>query len=407
VQNKTHTLLRVFDAGANTADIEAAVEASVALKRSREMPVIAEPPPAPAPAPAAAPIVDSVPVVDTIPGRTLFARVCALGMLVATLGVFAWAGMTLYYALSDSWVAPLRLSPQSDVVTSLRLQYERNLAELARIDAEVSRLDGELVAIDDAHKRLEMLRGAANATLMWQADVTRVESTGLATTAALLRRQRDQLAQVQVRQQGILARARKDLAAGLIDVSVMDREEQVADRLAVEITDVERQLAETKLKKSHARTTLQALDKRDLMATSRMPEVVEGNERDMRIEIELQRLGAEARGHRALRSAAVANLGNQRALLSELEARPLYRAMKSTTDVAFVPYDQLAGVTRGANVLACTWGVFACHAVGTIAEIMPGEVVTQDPWGELARGQYVVLKLDDKDAVYERVLRVR
>ena len=39
--------------------------------------------------------------------------------------------------------------------------------------------------------------------------------------------------------------------------------------------------------------------------------------------------------------------------------------------------------------------------------VLPGEVVTQDPWGEMARGQYAVLLLDDKDAVRERVLRVR
>jgi hypothetical protein len=48
-----------------------------------------------------------------------------------------------------------------------------------------------------------------------------------------------------------------------------------------------------------------------------------------------------------------------------------------------------------------------CHEVGRIAEVLPGEVVTQDPWGELARGQYAILALDDASAVRERVLRVR
>jgi len=51
--------------------------------------------------------------------------------------------------------------------------------------------------------------------------------------------------------------------------------------------------------------------------------------------------------------------------------------------------------------------VFACRTVGHVGEVLPGEVVTQDPWGEIARGQYAVLALDDKDAVRERVLRVR
>jgi hypothetical protein len=51
--------------------------------------------------------------------------------------------------------------------------------------------------------------------------------------------------------------------------------------------------------------------------------------------------------------------------------------------------------------------VFNCHEVGRVTEVVPGEVATQDPWGELARGQYVVLALDDPPAVRARVLRVR
>jgi hypothetical protein len=81
--------------------------------------------------------------------------------------------------------------------------------------------------------------------------------------------------------------------------------------------------------------------------------------------------------------------------------------MTKATDIAFVPYDQLGGVGPGARIMDCLWGVFRCHQVGTITELVPGEVVTQDPWGKLARGQYVVLHLTDAGAVRERVLRVR
>jgi hypothetical protein len=94
-------------------------------------------------------------------------------------------------------------------------------------------------------------------------------------------------------------------------------------------------------------------------------------------------------------------------LLAELEARPLYRAMTAATDIGFAPYSQLDGIQRGDSIVHCTWGVFNCHEVGRVTEVVPGEVATQDPWGELARGQYVVLALDDPPAVRARVLRVR
>ncbi|HEY0254969.1 MAG TPA: hypothetical protein VGC41_25760, partial [Kofleriaceae bacterium] len=205
------------------------------------------------------------------------------------------------------------------------------------------------------------------------------------------------------RQLTLVAKVKDDLAAGLVERTAVDREEQVRDQFAVEISDLKRQLAETKLRagqtadlvhgfRSHARA---------------MPEVAAGDEHVARITVEIARLEAEARGDRALREAAIHAASTQRELLAELESRPLYRAMTATTDIAFVPYTQLDKLHPGAEVIACAWSVFACHTVGHVSEILPGEVVTQDPWGELARGQYAILALDDDDAIKERVLRVR
>jgi hypothetical protein len=81
--------------------------------------------------------------------------------------------------------------------------------------------------------------------------------------------------------------------------------------------------------------------------------------------------------------------------------------MQRSTDMAFVPYDHLRRVAVGDDVYACVLSIFFCRAVGAVIEVVPGEVVTQDPWGELARGQYVVLDMRDRSALFERVLRVR
>jgi hypothetical protein len=239
----------------------------------------------------------------------------------------------------------------------------------------------------------------------------RLEASGLAAADLLMRRQRGLLGQLRDRQTALLARARSDLAAGMIDRTAVDREEQVGDQLALEATELDRAIAEAGVRRRHNRVALQALrastegGAAPLLGT--MPEIAAGDEHTARIDVELERLRAEARGHRALRAAAIGSTTAQRALLAELEARPVYRAMKVATDVAFVPYDQLSGVHPGADVVACVWGVFACHVVGHITERIPGEVATQDPWGALARGEYVVLVLDDPDAIQQRVLRVR
>ena len=52
-------------------------------------------------------------------------------------------------------------------------------------------------------------------------------------------------------------------------------------------------------------------------------------------------------------------------------------------------------------------GIFLCKPVGRVGEIVSGEVILPDPWGNQARGQYAVLDLLDHDAARAKTLRVR
>ncbi len=357
------------------------------------------------------PATSGVPTEDTVPGKSIIGRLFAFTLVAATLSVLTWVGVQVYYVITDGWVAPLHLSPDSDQIQSLRMAHQRHLDELARIDAEVSRLDGEIVAIDTAITKLSSLRGNSSEMMKWQAETNRVEVSGIAAAVSIMKKQYGLLRGLHERQISLVTRARTDLAAGLIDRTALDREEQARDQLALEMTELERQMGEAAVKQRQTSSALKALragtGEGPAPAIGRMPEVAAGDERDARIEVEIERLRAEARGHRTLRATAIASLATQRSLLAEVEARPLHRAMKVATDVAFIPYTQLKSVKPGSRVMDCFWGVFACHAVGHVGEVLPGEVVTQDPWGEMARGQYAVLVLDDAEAVRERVLRVR
>jgi hypothetical protein len=340
-------------------------------------------------------------------------RLAALVLLVATVGGLGWAGTQIYYVITDGWIAPLHLSPDSDAVTQLRLTHQRHLSELSRLDAEITRLDGELAAIEGAVTKLSALRNSSQETLAWGAEQSQIETRGLDDAIASYARQHVTLGELYARQQDLVARAAEDLEAGMIDRTAYDREQQVRDQLALALGENEREAAQARVQRAHSRAALHALRAGTGLKTqvgsgaAQMPEVAAGAEHAARVEVELQRLLAEARGQRALREAAIAAVSSQRALLAEIEARPLYRAMTVATDIGFVPYKQLAGMHPGDSIVQCTWGVFRCHEVGRVTEIVPGEVVTQDPWGELARGQYIVLALDDGSAVRERVLRVR
>ncbi len=403
----TRSILRVVDEPAEVRGDAKSLDADEQM--TTRMPRLAlVPATEPAPAPTAP---SSIPVADTRPGRSIAGRAFALMLLAGTLAGLGWLAQQIYFVVTDGWVAPLHLSPQNDQIQSLRLTHQRYLDELTRVDAEVARLDTELLAIDASITKLAALRGTSAETLKWQAEQNRVVASGLSSTKGLLRKQRDHVRALHARQVGLVTRARADLTAGLVDRGVVDREEQSRDRLALELIELQRQIDETTLRQDQTAVALRAyragIGDGAAPAIGRMPEIAAGDERDTRVEIELQRLEAEGRGHRALRAAAVASLARQRALLAEVEGRPLYRAMKAATDVAFIPYDQLPAVGPGAAVVACTWSIFACTRVGTVGEILPGEVVTEDPWGQRARGQYAVLELHDPEAIREKVLRVR
>jgi len=264
--------------------------------------------------------------------RALGGPAIALGVIVATVLVFVWGGVQGYYVLTDAWIAPLHLSPDSDAVSQLRRKHAWQLAELARLDTEVSRIDAEIATLDIMVAQLTAFERTINASgaLPWPSG-REVE----ALHAGIARATGSPF--------GVL----KDIATG----------EDAADRLE--------------------------------------------------LELELQRLQLASRGSRALRAVAIENTVAQRTLLAELESQPTFRAIKASTQIAFVPYDELTSVRAGAHVIACTWHVFGCRDVGRVTEILAGQATMRDPTGELTSGQYVVLVLDDKDAFHERVLRVR
>jgi hypothetical protein len=136
--------------------------------------------------------------------------------------------------------------------------------------------------------------------------------------------------------------------------------------------------------------------------------VLAHRDQEVRLELEDVELEAERRSRLAQERADHAALAHVDELLSQMKARPVFRAIDGSQNVAFVPYTQMDSVRRGADVYACSvWGVFDCSRVGSVAEVVPGEVAAQDPWGTLARGQYAVLDLSEASAGRARSLRVR
>ncbi len=70
-----------------------------------------------------------------------------------------------------------------------------------------------------------------------------------------------------------------------------------------------------------------------------------------------------------------------------------------------VPYANLEHLGKGTTLYGCRLGMVVCREVGTVLEVLPGEIQVKNPHRDVTlRGQMVELKLDDAAAAEDEVL---
>lgn len=334
-------------------------------------------------------------------------RLSSVVMLCAALTAIGWVVTTVYRIATDSFVAPIRLSPDSDMVIQSKLSMSQLLAERARITAKRDAIDAEVEGASEALAQLETLRASAANALEWTSTVTTRQAVASAEDHRALLRQRALLTQMIADEESFVERSKRDLDAGLIQKSEYARQLHALNQLRVAALENERDHIATSTQIGQLRLAQQAMrgaGDRPRMST---PEMLSQQDQMVRIQCEMIRLQAEQRSKTAERRHLEEELTKLDELLDQLKARPIFRAIEADTIAAFVPYSQIEGVRRGAEIYDCVWGIIACKFVGRIGELLPGEALVQDPWGSPARGQYALMDLVDPQATQSKTLRVR
>ena len=339
------------------------------------------------------------------------ARVFSFVVLIGVVLGLGYVGTGVVFALRDAWIAPINLSPDNDKVIALRLRHRQHLMEREKLQVELQKVEGDLEATRHSAKRLRELSEEMVQVRRYNRSSRARRSTVLDDIRVNLRRQQRLLRSLLETSREALGEARAQFKSGLIDKAELAQRRARVEQIQLAHQENNRQLIETMSQKENTDLELEAWSdsaaKADEEALGILPEVVAHQQERARVELEVLRLEADEKAlaaqARILRTAA----REMDALLEEIQARPLYRAMAADTNIAFIPYAQLDDVATGQGVVACQWLLFDCRTVGTVAEILPGEVVTQDPWGEMARGQYAILDMKDAEAIRDQALRIR
>jgi hypothetical protein len=341
--------------------IPATPDAKGPSRRSRLAPVPPEPPQDAAP-PAPAP--------KESDARTRLIAACTLFGVIFGVGYVA---TTCYHAFADSFVTPMILSPDSELVLQNKLKLSELAVERARSVGELTGIGAELDAVERAKARLSQLQQLAVSNPAHGSAARPVHASPLLQEKTLL-------AMMRSRQEELAKQARRDLSAGIISRSNYGKEIQSLDQMTLALIE-------------NRRTTEQS--------------EISSEDQSVRIDLELLRLDAERSAKAASKKVLEERIAIIDTLVAQLKERPIARAIEKSVAVAFVPYTQIDGVTPRADVLECVWGLFLCKSVGSVVEIVPGEVTMPDPWGNPTRGQYAVLDLRHEGAAKAKVLRVR
>ncbi|WP_437747564.1 hypothetical protein WMF39_22690 [Sorangium sp. So ce1504] len=332
-------------------------------------------------------------------------RILAFITLCGVVGGIGSIGHAVYQAARDSVIAPLILSPDNDIVLANKLKMNELHVERTRAVAELESCSEDLLAAETAIERLEQLRPTVASGRDWITKLNSRQAQMVEGEIKALQNQKRFLAAMIEKQTALTGKAKADMEAGIISRTDYAKEMQTLNQMNLALFGNERERIQSDGLMYEKLLVQKALSGHD--GAPATPEAILRDEQLARIEMELLRLESEKRAKQAYERALTERVANIDQIAADLRNRPTFRATEQSLDVAFVPYTQIEGVERGAKIYSCVWGLFFCEAVGTVAEIVPGEVTLPDPWGHQARGQYAVLNLRDRDSAKAKSLRVR
>lgn len=333
---------------------------------------------------------------------TRVASLLWLGIVVLAL---CYVGRAGYYLATDLQVAPFMLTPDSDAITSSRLSLASLTTEREAAAAHREVLDEQISFTRVSLERLQSLHGKVQGAIGMARELTNESSRSSQQQLQKLRGQKTVIDDALAEQLSYVTEVDRQVESGLAHGSDLMRERAELRRLR--LLQLERDRDQLSAENRVHELSLNQASQRGQSAKL-TPEVLRLEEQLLRLELEIRRLEADEHGKLAERDAADAQRARVDDVIAHLKQLPLYRAIAEKQTLVFVPYTQLPGVHAGSTLYECrVWSMFSCQRVGRVAEVLPGEVESVDPWGAPARGAYAVIDLKQQRAATAKTLRVR
>jgi len=317
-----------------------------------------------------------------------------LGFVILTIIVVVLVGYiatSVFYMVSDSWIEPMVVSPTDERVLTLKSQLAEKTNLRDQVALELQHTERFITSQQEFQSEFVKAVKADLAERKTTLRRLRALANGAAGERSRIRRSNREFARQSK------AQIKQEYAARLIDRNeFLAGAYQLGQIANSSLTLAERQ-AEFETRASEidgeARALEAILNQKQAEGDGSLSYEV------LKVKQEYDSSRLETLKAIESRAALKESLARYDAIIQSIKRSPYLRAADHTADVAFVPYGNLDDVEVGSSVYSCALEMIVCHQVGSVRELLPGEVTFKHPFREKdLRGQMVELDLDDDEA---------
>jgi hypothetical protein len=339
--------------------------------------------------------------------RAVVSAYRGLGFLILTIIVVILVGYiatSVFYMVSDSWIEPMVVSPTDERVLTLKSQLAEKTNLRDQVALELQHTERFITSQQEFQSEFVKAVKADLAERKTTLRRLRSLASGYAGERSRIRRSNREFAR-QSKQQ-----MHREYAARLIDRSQYLAGAYQLGQIANSNLSLAERQAEFETRAAEIDGEARALEAilSQKQATGHSDEASLSYE-ILKVKQEYDQSRLDTMKAIESRAALKESLARYDAIIQSIKRSPYLRAADHTADVAFVPYGNLKDVKVGEPVYACGLEMIFCREVGSVKELLPGEVTFKHPFREKdLRGQMVELDLDndDADAVAKSVLFV-
>jgi chromosome segregation ATPase len=321
-------------------------------------------------------------------------RVFAITVLYLVLGgILTYAFVMGFYAVSNSWAAPLILSAVDEKSLDFRQKLVTSQQTIEDLKVDSQKLESGIAEMKKHRAALLALEPQLQAAIARERTHNRAIGPQLA--ALDTQKQADNLKTQAVLKQlrEVESNINKDLAAGLITKG--DAATQLSALNQAENAYTDSKIAEVLLTDSVLQKNTTGTDSLDVL--EKQAELrSEAAQLDVAINVADKQLQEESQQINRLREA-----------IRTAKQSPYYlnASGSQTLFFAFVPYDNQASAVAGRPVYDCYLNMFACRKIGTVNQVFAGEETAIHPiFKTNIRGFLMQMNLDHPESAKSKTV---